>query len=502
MKKMTHILEILEDQIFLLNNIRLVKSHKETVYDYLMKNKDTLSNIFLSFHEIIKCKNIIKEHLIDWFQNKQIDNEWNINVNVFLRGLCNCLILIKEIHMNSHDIFQNSYLGMSDIDKLITNISVKWTTKSSADIINDIKILLGFAYTFGSLHCLPIGFGIENIKCFLCRKNNSISTGKTEKIINTCTHIFVEIPFKFDVKELFKSNEPTSIFEIKKENIQSSSSSSSLGYKLKSFEIKKEMNNVKDIMYNISEKYNNLELEKQHLLSLKCISPYLYQLLGFYIHMISKRLHCLSLFTDNKDVKITNMKSCKERLETILKDIKFSKLNMMCVREEFSKIYLCPFSFYDEKCNILRRSIVLKKSFLASGMNEECVDNMNERMLRITLENLSKRKTNNTEDDIYFVLFVFLTYNTWLSMQKIEKCFRLKWIRSELYNSENVIFLYEKNKIGTLFEDGGVKHKMLFNYNQAVEICVHHMHSLYNKGICSHSLQIQNVLGLSLDHRS
>ena len=496
---MTEILEILEDQIFLLNQIRILKSDAETVYDYLMKNDASLSNIFLSFQEIIRCKNVIKDHILKLFGNTQVDTEWNINVSIFIRGLCNCLILIREIHSNpEEEIFRNSFLAMTDIDKYVTNLSVHWTTKSTVDIISDLQTLLNFVYVFGSLHCLPIGFGIEDIKCFQCRKSKAISTGKRETLVNTCTHIHVESPCKFDAKPYGNEARNLSVFETEKQHAlqTSKSASSALGYKIQLYQIEQEIKNTKDIMQNIIERYNNLELEKQHLVSLKCISPYLYQILGFYICMTIKRLDCVSLFLRNYNLNLTDTRSSKERLENILKEITFSKLNKMLVREEFSKIYLCPMSIYDENSTILRTSIVLKKHLLASGMSEENVDAIDNNMISVSLKNLLTRGKKTLQDEIYYVLLVFILYNTWLSMQRVNEYFHLNWSRPESYKDENVVFLYEGSKLGVLLED----QKMLFTYEQAFEICIHHLDYIKRKGICNHSLQIQDVLGPYTNH--
>lgn len=488
---MTDILEILEDQIFLLNNIRVLKPTEESVYNFLVKHKNSLSDIFLSFNEILNCKKLIKYQLIKLFRTKDIDNEWNIQVNIYMRGLCHCLILIKEVHMNSLGLFKDTYLSIPDIDRYLTDLSMNWTTNSNIDILNDIKILLNYLYTFGSLHCLPIGIGIENMKCFICRKNGSIPTGKKENMIETCTHILVEIPTKFELNEL--SSHEDIIFEVEKGDM------SSLGHKLKSFQMRKEMNTVKDVMRNISEKYKKLELEKHHLLSLKCISPFLYQLLGFYIKMLSNRFNFLSMFLGNEFCgkrKNSNVEISSRCLKNILMDIKYSKSNMMAIREEFSNIYICPYSFYDEKCSIFRKSIIMKKCYIASGMSEEQVDKISKNMLQISFEKALENEAK--ENDIYFVLFTFITYNTWLSMNKIPACFHIKWARSDLHNhvAPTVLFLYEKNQVGFMFDNENI----LFNCDQVFEICLNHLYHIYNKGICKHSTQIQKVLDLFINH--
>lgn len=493
MCEMSDIHEILEDQIFLLNLMRVA----------LKRHDVCQSNYLLPRDEIQKCKDILLENLFS-MHPCQDDEE---SLIVTMRSLCNCMSLrLHTLPQLREEDKNNSIHTVQDVDKTVADLMHGWTSLSSFDLLCRLRCLVNFLVRYGSLHVLPDGLHSCTIKCVLCQF--ALPLDERDVIDNNmCTHYVIEKPVSHVSLE---QREQGHIMETSFPPLNEEDNEDKNIFTLRELSCLREhrtkLQQLKKMVKDIQNRYKKQMRDMRFIASLKCVSPYLYGLVARYVLFLEQRIYMLHKFSPRsggmsvhcalQQYGLSDKEMCRDRLMSSLKRVTLSKTNVRAIHEKFEALLLDPVSLHCNSEKLLRISIIAKRYCLSLGMSpKEIVDQFDGRC-KMTSQLVGEYNSKDPWEKMFAFVLTICVYNMWLSSIGIGKSFELNLCRPEekTHQVYSVILLYDFGQIGFLLDDDTKVYEV---YEESISLCILHLKCLVNRGLCRHVFQVKDILGES-----
>jgi len=104
-------------------------------------------------------------------------------------------------------------------------------------------------------------------------------------------------------------------------------------------------------------------------------------------------------------------------------------------------------------------------------------------------------------DRLFNSVFVFFTYNLWLSLHGVSDVFSIRLERPESKSTRgSVTYLYDHGQIGFTM-DGEINGSQNFcgTYKESIDICLLHLSCLCQRNLLRASMPARQVLNVSLE---
>lgn len=478
--------DILEEQLCLLNVARFILAETETsnnssIHEFIKTKK--WQQLFLDEYNLYEIKKYWENNL---FSMSAEINE-SRTLAVAMRMICTCEALCCQLyHPEQWEMMlHNACKTDRDIDKCLGDmLTAMWTRSMLGNLEKILKRLTDFLVVFGSLQVLPDGVFTAGFKCFRCRQKcvladlNEVNRSRNKNSQIGCSnHILIRLMNNNGTENEINTCEMLSneIEEIanplgKASNIEQLS----IGRRIARNRKELKMREIKNLLKQLDEKFNETHKEYCHLIEPKFISPNLYGTIARYLLFLKQREKCLHAFVQRNCTSIDQ--SVKEKFVESLKLVQMEKMDGKLAQENFFRLFLDPLTGC-ERTNKLMRSSVLAKNFLLTfGMTAEDIALMTNKINKISigylLSNLNEEK-HNTDDRFQMAVFILYCYNKWLYLQNIDKRFYLASFRGDVkdVNVTGSYFLYDNENVGLLINE----QKLLFNYREIVDLCFTHL---------------------------
>ena len=478
--------DILEEQLCLLNVARFILAeakmyNNSSIHEFIKMKK--WQELFLDECNLIEIKKYWENNLF----SMSAQNNESRTLAVAMRMICICEALRCQLYNPEQweMLLNNSCQTDRDIDKCLGDmLTAMWTRSTLENLEKTLKRLIDFLVVFGSLQVLPDGVFTAGFKCYRCRQKcvladlNEVNRSRNTNTQFGCSnHILSRLMNNDETK-----NE-THTSEMKADQIEengnplgkaSNIEQLSIGKRIARNRKELKMREIKSLLKQLDEKFNETHKEYCHLIEPKFISPNLYETIARYVLFLKQREKCWHAFALRNDTLINQ--SMKEKFIESLKLVQMEKMDGKLAQEEFFRLFLDPLTGC-ERTNKLMRSSVLAKNFLLTfGMTAEDIALMTNKISKISigylLSNLGDEKCN-TDDRFQMAVFILYCYNKWLHLQDIDKSFYLASFRGDVkdVNVTGSYFLYDKEHIGLLINE----QKFLFNYREIVDLCFTHL---------------------------
>jgi len=477
MEKLLDSASILEDQLFLLNNVQQIANCKN-VKNVVSLPQNKIPNLFLS----PDCVRSILDELSKFLLEQDVQNA-NV-LGIVTRSLCSCITLLRDVHSDMSQSRVDTLNTVQDLDKVVCSIMSDWTKMSVNEVLTHCQQIINFLVCYGSLHVIPDGVHPPHFSCFWCRFHSALNDdGET----NVCTHIVVEKPKIAAETDTLSTKQNGSIAKMNEDDNLSMQARLNLRGKSRDIE------HTKQIIEGIHNQYETYACQQEHMTSLKELSSFLYCFVGRTVLFVCNRIRSLQFFTPSvgtmsineafERLQIRCPADIKMRLASALKSVSMSKTNMRIIHEQFETFHLNPLSLFCEKEAMLRPSIIAKKVAIALNKSPCTIVAEFKRRCSLIPKNVVGVVSTDLLDNIFVTVITIAAYNAWLSCQFVRKCHELQICRCDnvLPQRNTVSLLYDFGQLGFYFDDNL---KVYATYDKVIDLCVIHLQSLYLKGLC------------------
>ena len=513
-----YILEILEDQMFLLNMVKLYSCENQVLLSDCISQRHSL---FLHPSEVIKAKESLALCLLKTPLND------DLMISCLMRGLSVCVALLAQVFCNSTTALCNT---VSDFDNIVGHeCKYMWTRTSCDTLLAHLERALSFLCFYGSLFQLPSGVWSFHSKCHLCLEkkhereiNDSLQTGVGHSC-EFCPHLLRnKLAVPCDIGSVDKINDIENLLEeaSQSQNSQNlfpmlagslkntlgevslSSKTHILGFKMQLVQKQGEIKEVKNKVLALLDNYKNATLKKTQVIAPKCLNTTCYKLVGQITLLLIKRLSSIWMFSPmNSSIKffnafsIINLDRCATQLQECLKRVVLQKVNNKLIQQKYEQLLVDPFSLKCGSSNILRHSIIAKKFMLTYGNSARELCNISRVWDHLTTSFVLENKMHSQEERMLKAVYIVLAFNHWLSQIHVHESFHLQLYRSDVTekNWEGVVLLYDFEQVGLNLPDGS---KMHSNYNNILHLCVGYLFYLYRSGVCRNEPSVWQILNI------
>ena len=501
--------EILEDQLFLMNllRLRIAKNggSNKDISSLFVEGTD-VSKLFLSPCELerIKTKNVDMLFSMDTMDS--------LNIVMIMRTICNCCSLLYQLYFPEKwsRSLDNSCKTSLEVDKEIGHqLTYRWTTTNINLISQAIGKVLDFLIIFGSLHVLPDGVLSPNYLCHKCRSKNVLSqlsemTHTCSVSVDTCNHILSKRPCnildKTCLNQEKKGDAEIGIFPFGKKKVSKIDLEElSLGKRIAKNRKIQEMKAMKNVLKRVEETYKKSRETLDSLEEDKFISTSVYETIGQIIKFAKKREMCLERFNCHLSETVDEalLQTCeirsnldeekRERFLQNLSSVALEKVSSKMAQEIFYGLLLDPITLTDKTNAMIRTSILAKRFLLTFGIQADEIAVTSNKLNSISICEILESNYKSVEERFLKAVVVLYVYNKWLNVLDIPPEFHLKFHRGDINVEESgVYFLYEDEMIGLYLSN---QNTFKFVYETVTELCL--LHVIYLSEILPPKFQLE-----------
>ena len=182
------ITDVLADQLFALQLIRLRAAECNTLVTEILDSDRTCDGIFLALSELQDCR----RQLVDRFDECPVKFQWNV-----LYCLCAIEVLVMEVFVDDKHLERVKLVAETmkraantrDLDSLVTErLLFDFFWRSDEDLLTTLKTTMSSAGFLCTQRCLPTGSVFAPIPCTQCRFDHAFSP-EAEIVGVSCTHL-------------------------------------------------------------------------------------------------------------------------------------------------------------------------------------------------------------------------------------------------------------------------------------------------------------------------
>ncbi len=492
--EITDLADVVEDQIFLLNVLRLLGDDVDV--QHILEGDDA-ADLFLSEECMEQSLELCLRQL--FILSPHSRNEHMLGV--IMRAASALFTLLRLVH-GRPSLSGNDTNSVADIDHTVCTLVREWTTASSESVLRALGRLLSFLVRYGSLHILPEGIYSVSDSCFFCRFESALEEDDINR--GLCNHYVVE-----KGKTSCGSGRPaphSDAHRLEEESCNDHSDGFPVNvlaqFRDKEVDMRKMHMNIADMHERLREQKDRMDF----LASAMCISPFLYLVVAMYMLFLRRRLQSVEhFFPDNNCIGIDqalsqegirNVTGCQQRLGARLSRISLSKMNVTVIHEKFESLLLDPVTLFCKGELLLRVSILTKKFLLALGCPAKDVVADFEERCRATPDSMVHRTAESPQEKLYRAVFLLSTYNSWLSSFGVAKCNFLEFERGDA-DAEwtgHLTFLFDFCQVGFHTRDDVRVHGVC---DDVLSFCLLHFRWLTKQGVCPSSVHVRDIFDLT-----
>lgn len=498
---------LVEENILLLNVVRChqscVRIHRNTTEQSAIQ--------FLSLDQIMTIAHRTQELFMQMCPVAVDDAE----LSVTHRLICNIECLMRDVHHCPPTKWSDDQTPLvhtyQSVDETIMEIMGGWSTLPTATIASRLRSLTGFLSHYGTFQVLPLGVHPETMSCFFCRYEEAMNDYSAD-ILHVCQHYLTE--------KLSGPKPPTVHFKQVKEGASIKDDgwdivewrNITVSTKFRLNQERQKRDKIKTLFRSMERKFEKLNRDTEYILSLKCVSPYMYTTIARLVLFLKRRISTLEMFSPSRGsapichalrrAGIGDIGQCIQRLELVLEKIVLTKGNKRHIHDLYERMLLDPVSLYCNTDNVLRTSILAKKHQLAQGHTAEDIHERYEHLCRRTFkESAWNCKTSDRQDldVLYDAVSVITTFNMWLSTVGVsdKHCMEILRAEKDARRRGSVSFLYDYGQLGYCWEVGD--HQMTeptvnSSYQKTLDLCLLHLTHLYRSELIKWTVTVREVL--------
>ena len=508
-EELLDLLDVLEDQCFLLNVFRLyVRSSKEAASECLASD----GNVFLHPREVVRAKGLLVQRLTE------CEASDTLLVSCLTRGISVCVALLSEVYGNGTWHEQTRCHTLDEFDFIVGHqCRFLWTRSSSAVLLERVERAFSFLRTYGTLLALPEGSWSSGSKCHLCKGDScraemlegSSKNWRTEEEPLFCPH-----SLRFKSRAWCKRGRAPEIchglpspaskggngpFEPDLSAILEGSTSVGARMRLareslKLRQARRDVNRFLDGLARASE-------WRQAAEAAKCLNISCFGLVGKLVIYLNKRLLALASFSPlvsgseaSSLLRPGSLGGCTLRLRTCLERVVMQKINKRLVQEKHERMLVDPVSLGTSRSRLLRQGIAAKEFLLTFGRTPREVCEMSDAWNRMSVDSAMEGRKGDPDERLASVVYVLEVFDYWLSTTHVKKCFRVEPFRGDCdtgWDRGRPVFLYDFEQLAIKLPNGSV---LRATYAEVLELCVRYVAYLHEAGICGADPAIQFVL--------
>lgn len=503
-----HLLEILEDQCFLLNVVKL--------YNHESLHKEgslTLSNdVFLHPLEIVKAKGSLVQELLTTAPDNQK------MLSALVRGISICMALLTDVYESSTPLLEKCHT-VDSFDRIIgRECQFMWTRSNCSLLLHRLATAFSFLQVYGTLTSLPAGTWSFHSCCHLCKMKQSRNlldekvTHQKEREGDFCPHLlrFKSVqeeqtdPYKNEVDSLDAENclkeEGENLFPVLMSTLMSApdvcNQTKVLGLRMQIARKCEQRDEAKKEVRMLYDSYLDVCRKKNELDALKCLNITCYSLMGQLVIYLSRRFLTLAKFSPLlvkcEQQTAFNMEQSALRLSDCLKTVSLQKVNNKIIQQEYEKLFVDPISLTVNSSKLLRHSIVAKEFMLIHGIEAKQLCGMSNMWNHLTMQFLMQSDKRTLEERFLYAVYALEVFNYWLSLIHVKDTFRLTLLRGDLESNKNgVVFLFDFEQMGLQLPNSRMFRS---NYDKVITLCVRYLSYLHDNGLCMYSPSVSYIL--------
>jgi hypothetical protein len=473
---------IIEDQLFILHNLQLASNKINVTEDV-----NQLEHLFLSEDSVHQCFKFFSDQLF------KLDVKEEDMIGIVMRGLCSCITLKENVFSAPRMSEIKGLTTIQDLDSNMCEVLSSWTSTCIQILMTKVKDMVRFLSCFGGVFVLPDGLTGNVVHCFWCRYNNALDSEMNSDI---CTHYVVEKPHLSTNKVDIGDREDNTDFQQEDDNL-------SLHLRIHVRERKRQLMEMRKTIQQMQTQYSLYSAQRDFILSIKQISPFLYSIIGKLLIFMQNRVKSIMRFSPSmgcpsvRDAmgshQCLDPSTSRERLLCCLKRVSLSSTNMKIIHERFEALSLDPLSIVCGQSSMLRTSIVAKKVLLALKQSPEKIVNDYQSRCKALPEKILDDKPETLLDQMFAVVVIITAYNSWLSSQLVNPTLHIKVGRGDIgdVKSMELTLLYDFRQMGFQIDSDT---RVVGVYGDVVDICIFHLSWLHKKRLCPQSQIINSVV--------
>ena len=510
------LLEVLEDQCFLLNLVRLYSGCPDAkgMRECLTSEED----VFLHPSEILKARDSLVGALL------QSDPGDTLFVSALTRGISICVALLCQVFGTGGPPPGRSCHTLDEFDKILgQECRYVWTRSICADLIERVGKAFCFLCEYGTHLALPNGTWSHKFQCHLCKRDKcwteiAESSSRKEDVGEFCSHTLrYRVEMSGGEYHLPRGPEGTASNLLEKRcdtfpsfDLEANGSSSSVEVSKQSnpsvgvrMRLARENEKLREARRDV-EAFCNGFLKaydrKRQIESPKCLNTACYWLVGRLFIYLNRRFLALASFSpllvgpERGASHPEGFHQSAARLKECLGRVVMQKINNGIVREKCERILLDPISLDSGMSRLLRRGIVAKEFFLTFGHHPRDVCAMSDSWNRLSTEVILQANVATPEERLLYAVYILEVFNFWLSLVGVKETFHLQLVRSDCDpkpNTTGVVFLYDYEQVGLRLRNGLV---IRCTYEEVLQLCVRYLYYLYEKGVCRVEMSVGYVI--------
>ena len=498
-----HLLDVLEDQCFLLNIFRLYVSSSEEDMSRCLASH---GNVFLLPREVATAKGLLVRKLME------SDASDTLLLSCLVRGISVCVAVLSEVYGAGTWHEQTSCHTLDDFDFVVgQQCRFLWTRSSSAVLLERVERAFSFLRTYGTLLALPEGswsFG----SCHLCKGDScraeilegSTSPDREEQLF--CPH-----SLRFKSQAWCKAGGAPEICRglPSSANVGGASESdisaildggTSVGARMRLARESLKLRQARGDVDCFLEGLARATRWRQAVEAAKCLNISCFGLVGKLAIYLNRRLLTLACFSpllSSPDASLPNpgsLEGCALRLRSCLERVIMQKINNRLVQEKHERMLVDPVSLGTSSSRLLRQGIVAKEFLLTFGRTPREVCEMSNAWNRMSVKSAMEGRQGDPHERLASVVYLLEVFDYWLSTAHVKKCFRLEPLRGDCdsgWDRGRPVFLYDFDQLAIKLPNGSV---LRATYAEVLELCVRYVAHMHEAGVCGTDPAIRFVL--------